>query len=284
MGKNDFSLLPNFHFHLDNLFFNFHSMFFSCVGSIRFYYSFTSRMKQSKLYVQLPLFFKTFTNPKSKNFHPFKLKIAHSLPHFIIIKPQFLDENFWPILLKGNCNRIKNIYCNLRNFFASVWIIILSNTIFNYVVCNWWMLCAHFIKYEIYRTIIKSITSSRWKIKKTYPFFKDMCFNDPKSNTFLPTKEVAVGDPQHDEEKDEEEEESSWQEIQNSCGHTKGNTGDIWHRDSLLAQSERNNKYFSFSWAISLFLRGVCSCWNVHFIKSQNVKNKFCLLRQTALC
>ena len=36
-----------------------------------------------------------------------------------------------------------------------------------------------------------------------------MCFNDPKSNTFLPTKEVAVGDPQHDEEKDEEEEESS---------------------------------------------------------------------------
>ena len=172
MGKNDFSLLPNFHFHLYNLFFNFHSMFFSCVGSIRFYYSFTSRMKQSKLYVQLPLFFKTFTNPKSKNFHPFKLKIAHSLPHFIIIKPQFLDENFWPILLKGNCNRIKNIYCNLRNFFASVWIIILSNTIFNYVVCNWWMLCAHFIKYEIYRTIIKSITSSCWKIKKNIPVFQ----------------------------------------------------------------------------------------------------------------
>ena len=45
---------------------------------------------------------------------------------------------------------------------------------------------------------------------------------------FLPTKEVAVWHPQHDEEKDEEEEESSWQEIQDGCGPTEGDTGDVW--------------------------------------------------------
>ena len=57
---------------------------------------------------------------------------------------------------------------------------------------------------------------------------------------FLPAKEVAVWHPQHDEEKDEKEEESSWQEIQNGCGQTEGNTGDVWqvwHDDTLRAQS-----------------------------------------------
>ena len=46
---------------------------------------------------------------------------------------------------------------------------------------------------------------------------------------------------------------------------------------SVYSGAQLNNKYFLFSWAISLSLRGLCFGWNVHFIKSQNVQNKFSL-------